>query len=229
MKDLFGKALFDYHSGKFDPPLLLHNEYGSPEEIPIASYFRGPDEYSELETFALGHAKGKVLDIGAATGRHALYLQDRNLKVTALDISQLCGKLMRDLGVKDVVVDDIMKFDQGPFDTVIMLMNGIGLAGDISRLGELLIHLKKIVKPGGQILLDSTDISYLYEGEELPTDKYFGELSFYYEYQNMTDQSFSWLYIDQDKLMTIAEECGWHCQVIFEDETDAYLARLIQK
>jgi len=136
---------------------------------------------------------------------------------------------MRDLGVKDVVVDDIMKFDQEPFDTVIMLMNGIGLAGDISRLGELLIHLKKIVKPGGQILLDSTDISYLYEGEELPTDKYFGELSFYYEYQNMTDQSFSWLYIDQDKLMTAAEECGWHCQVIFEDETDAYLARLIQK
>jgi SAM-dependent methyltransferase len=229
MKDLFGKALLDFYCNRFESPLLLHNEYGPPEEIPVESYFRGPDEYSDLEIFALGYVKGKILDVGAATGRHASYLQNKGFIVSAMDISGYCGELMHNLGVKDVMIRDIREFEGARYDTVTMLMNGIGLAGDICNLERLLVHLKKIVKPSGQVLLDSTDISYLYEGSALPSDKYYGELSFYYEYRGDTDQPFKWLYIDQDRLMQIADDCGWQCQVIFEDETDAYLARLTQK
>jgi hypothetical protein len=77
--------------------------------------------------------------------------------------------------------------------------------------------------------VDSTDISYLYEGAVRPEEKYFGQLVFHYEYRGEEDEPFRWLYIDQQRLMDITNKCGWNCQVIFEDETDAYLARLTKK
>jgi SAM-dependent methyltransferase len=226
MADIFGQALLDFYFNRFQPPLMLHNEYGAPEEIPVETYFRDADDYSELEIYALQCVKGRILDIGAAAGRHALHLQHRNFDITAMDVSAQCGELMRHKGVKNIVIQDVMLYDQRQFDTAIMLMNGIGLAGDMSQLRKLMIHLKNLVAPDGQVLLDSTDILYLYEDSTVPDNKYYGELTFYYEYKGVRDEPFKWLYIDQDSLIRIASDCGWHCQVIFEDETDAYLARL---
>ena len=229
MTDIFGQALHDFYFKRFLPPLLLHNEYGPPEEIPVETYFRDADDYSELEIYALQCVKGRILDIGAAAGRHALHLQQRKFDVTAMDISAHCGELMRQKGVQQIVIEDVMEYDQGQFDTIIMLMNGIGLAGDLAQLNKLLLHLKKLVVPDGQILLDSTDISYLYDDSPAPDNKYYGELTFFYEYKGDRDAPFKWLYIDQDSLIRMASESGWDCQVIFEDETDAYLARLTHR
>jgi SAM-dependent methyltransferase len=229
MRDIFGKALLDFYKGQFQPPLLLHNEYGAPEEIPVESYFYGFEDYSDLEIFALQQVYGKILDVGAASGRHALFLQKSHQDITALDISSLCGQLMQEQGVKNVLIENVLEHHGAKYDTIFMLMNGIGIAGDLPGLEKLLNHLQKILKPKGQILLDSTDISYLYEGGSLPADKYFGQLTFHYEYCGEEDQEFQWLYIDQQKLMEIAGKTGWNCQVIFEDETDAFLARLTKK
>ena len=229
MKDIFGQALSDYYYNSFTPPLLLHNEYGKPEEIPIERYFLKEGEYSSLEIYALEQFSGKILDIGSATGRHVLHLQELGYDITALDISASCGKLMHVMGVKKVIVDDIFHFNDHVYDTISMLMNGIGIAGNISGLKELLMRLKTMLQPAGQLLIDSSDISYLYENIELPRDKYYGELSFNYEYKGVKGETFNWLYIDQQKLIEIANKCDWSCQVIFEDETEAYLARLQYK
>ena len=229
MKDIFGQALSDYYYNSFTPPLLLHNEYGIPEEIPIERYFAKEGEYSLLEIYALEQFSGKVLDIGSATGRHALHLQELGYDITALDISASCGKLMHEMGVKKVIVDDIFNFNDHVYDTISMLINGIGIAGNISGLKELLMRLKTMLQPAGQLLNDTSDISYLYENIELPRDKYYGELSFNYEYKGVKGETFNWLYIDQQKLIEIANKCDWSCQVIFEDETEAYLARLQYK
>lgn len=229
MKDLFGQALLDFYHGRFQGPLLLHNEYGEPEEIPIESYFREEDAYTDLELFALEHVAGKALDVGAASGRHALFLQQKGLEVAGMDISPLCGELMKTLGVKWIIIKDILQYSGDHYDTIFMLMNGIGIAGDLVGLEVLLRHLKTLVKPGGQLLLDSSNISYLYEDVELPKHKYFGQLAFHYEYMGKKDDEFTWLYVDQDRLKEMAVKCGWNCQVIFEDETDAYLARLIHQ
>ncbi len=224
--DVFGRALWDFHCGNFDPPLLLHNEYGAPEDIPVAGYFSPEDDWSEIEIFALELAHGRVLDIGAAAGRHPLWLQQKNIAVTALDVSPYCGKVMKARGVNNVVTKDIFEYDGYEFDTILMLMNGLGVAGTIGGLEKLLGHLKNILAPGGQLLADSTDISYLYEKKAFPDDKYFGELSFRYEYKHEKSDVFSWLYIDPDILIKTARRCGWKCQIIFEDEADAFLARL---
>jgi len=228
MKDVFGKALLDYYNGEFEAPLLLHNEYGDPEIIPLDSYFNTADEFSDMEYFALSRAKGRILDIGAATGRHAWSLQQQKKKVTALDLSPNCGQIMKTSGVINVRIGDIFQLTPEPFDTVILLMNGIGLVGSIAGLRHFLGHMKSFVKPNSQMIFDSTDIAYLYKDLPLPTNKYYGQLSFRYEYKGEIDESFDWLYIDQAMLAKVSEEEGWMCQVIYEDGQDSYLARLIQ-
>ena len=226
MKDLFGKALLDFHRGTTRSPLMLFNEYGDPEEIPVESYFYGPDQFSNLEIFALDQCKGRVLDIGAASGRHALYIQNQGIDITALDISQACGKLMRETGVKKVVVDDIFKYRAEKYDTIIMLMNGLGVVGTLGGLQSLLDHLKTLLVEDGQLIVDSSDISYLYDDDNMPEGKYFGELSFQYSYGGQLDDSFNWLYIDPSRLMQLAGQSGWNCQIIYEDQTGSFLARL---
>ncbi len=226
MNDLFGKALFDFYNGVFEPPLLLHNEYGEPEEIPVETYFNTPDEFSDLEHFALSMVRGTILDIGAATGRHAWYLQQKKKSVTALDLSPCCGIIMKDSGIKNVVIDDIFQFNDGRFDTIVMLMNGIGLVGSIDGLRRFLSHMQSLLTPRGQLLFDSTDIAYLYTGAARPADKYYGQLLFRYEYKNESDDPFSWLYIDPEMLGEIANDEGWMCQVIYEDGQDSFLVRL---
>jgi SAM-dependent methyltransferase len=226
MQDVFGQALHDYYQNSIRDPLLLHNEYGPPEEIPVETYFYEPSEYSELEVFALQQVYGKTLDVGAASGRHAIFLQQKGIDITALDISPFCGRLMKAMGVENIAIEDVFDYQGSCYDTVYMLMNGAGVAGSIEGLKKLLYHCKKLVKQDGQILLDSTDISYLYASSGKPKDKYFGQLTFCYEYQGKMGDEFHWLYVDQQTLTQTAIQCGWRCQVIFEDETSAYLARL---
>jgi len=226
MKDVFGQALVDFYYDSFEPPLLLHNEYGPPEIIPIERYFIDYEEYSDLELFAMTQFKGKIIDVGAATGRHALHLQDLGFDVSAMDISRNCGQLMETLGVEKIIIDDIYRYQESAYDTVSMLMNGIGIAGNIKNLKQLLNHLRKILNPSGQLLVDSSDISYLYEDSEYPENKYFGELNFHYEYKGALGDPFDWLYIDPSTLIKVTKSVGWNCQVLFEDETQAFLARL---
>ena len=226
MKDLFGKALLDFHRNEFTPPLLLHNEYGEPEDISPLHYFKTPEEYSELELFALSEARGKILDVGAAAGRHALYLQNLGHDVTAMDISPACIELMKLSGVNKPLCENIFEYRDSKFDTITMLMNGVGLVGDNDGLERLLNHMHNILNPEGQLLVDSSDIQYLYEGQSLPSEKYYGELTFHYEYQGDEDEPFKWLYIDPKSLISIATKQGWNCQIMYEDETSAFLARL---
>ena len=229
MIDVFGQALMDFYHNSFEPPLLLHNQYGPPEQIPLEKFFEKEKEFSDLGIFALEHVIGNTLDVGAAAGRVALALQNRGINVTAMDSSPGCCEIMKEIGVNNILIKNIYTYKEVRYDTIIMLMNGIGVAGSIEGLKKLLIHLKSIVRPTGQVVLDSSDISYLYEDIVSPKDSYFGELTYQYEYKQIMDDPIKWLYIDQEKLAEIADEAGWMCQIIFEDDTDAYLARLQMK
>ena len=226
MKDLFGQALLDFYHKKFKAPLLLHNEYGPPELILPDRFFEGEEQFDALENFALEHVHGKIIDIGAATGRHALYLQNHGEDVTAMDLSSALCMLMNELGIKKIVKKDIFLYSEQKYDTILMLMNGIGISGSIDRLEKLLLHLQKIISPGGQLIMDSTNIAYLYEDYPAPGHKYYGELTYRYAYKDNMGDPFQWLYVDQQTLIDVATATGWLCQIIFEDETDAYLARM---
>jgi SAM-dependent methyltransferase len=224
--DVQGKALYDYWNGKEDISLLLHNNYGEPEEMPVEVFFRNEQSMPELELFALSLCQGKVLDIGAGAGCHALYLQQNGLAVDALEISGLACEIMRKRGVYNILHHDFFAFESQPYDTLLLLMNGIGLAGTLEGLEFFLLRAKGLINPGGQLLFDSSDITYLYE-EGFPKDRYYGEIDYAYEYQKERGRWFKWLYIDPLTLHQLAKKTGWKMQVIYENKDDQYLARLV--
>lgn len=228
IEDVYGQALYDYYYRR-NHKLLLYNSYGPKEEMPIAIFFRDLEKMPTIETKAMDLCRGKVLDIGAGVGSHALILQKRGLDVTAIEKSGLAVEVMKKRGVKKAIAGDIFALTDMKFDTLLLLMNGIGLVGDLEGLANFLQHAKTLLYPGGQLLFDSCDILYLYQGGPTPTDHYYGEISFQYEYKKQKGEWFKWLYVDQQTLETVAAEAGWDSEVIYEDNKDQYLVRLTLK
>ena len=225
-EDRFGLALLDYFKGDYSGPLLLHNTYGPPEELPVDGYFYPPDELPEFDVFALSCCCGSVLDVGAAAGRHALALAEAGMEVTAMDISGYCCDIMIEKKISNVVQANIFQYSGASFDTVLMLMNGIGLVGDLDGYRLLLDRMQSIVKPGGRIIFDSSDISYLFPGKTKQDKSYYGIMDYSYEYKSSQGAWFQWLYIDQLMAGRLALDIGWRTDIIYEDETDTYLAML---
>lgn len=222
--DVYGKALKDFFEGKPMATLWLHTDYGEPEEMPVDVFFRGAEEMPELEHKAMRLCRGRVLDVGAGAGSHALILQNKT-STTAIDISPLAVQIMQKRGIAHAKVCDVFLMDE-KFDTLLFMMNGIGLTGTIAGLNDFLSKARDLLNPGGQLVFDSSDIRYLYQDIPMPTDKYFGEVNFCYEYKNERGYWFSWLYIDKKTLTSLARDAGWSTEIIFDDGEDQYLAKL---
>lgn len=223
--DVFGKALSDYFENGSSDILWLYNSYYEPEEMPVDVFFRTNEEMPALEHEALALCYGKTLDVGAGVGSHALLLQEMNVDVTAIDISADAVKIMKQRGVKKAFTQDVFSVTE-KYDTLLFLMNGIGLTGTLPGLIHFLEKAKDLIEPNGQLIFDSSNISYLYEELPKPENKYFGEVSYQYEYQKQKGKWFNWLYIDQETLIHTAQIAGWTTKIVFDDREDQYLAQL---
>ncbi len=224
--DVFGAALTEqFLNGKADT-LNLYTSLGDLEEMPLDLFFRSEQEMPELEIYALELCLGKVLDIGAGVGSHALVLQRKNFNVTALDISPAACEIMKQRGVERILCGNIQDLQLEKYDTLLLLMNGIGVFGKLNAFSKFLERAKSLINDGGFLLFDSSDISYVYDELPFPTANYFGEVSYQYEYKGEKGEWFNWLFIDQATLISTAYEVGWTCEILYVDENDQYLAKL---
>lgn len=228
MVDLPGIAIKEYYCDNSKSKLYIHDHFGPKVEMPVSIYFREEEDFPLLERLALQNCQGSILDIGAGAGSHALFLQEKGLDVTALEISESSSKIMQERGVKKVVCDDFFDAKLPLFDTLLLLMNGIGLCGTIEKIPVFLQKAHSLLKDNGKIIFDSSDIKYMYEDIPLPKH-YYGEVQYQYAYKRMKTDWFKWLYIDAKTMQSIASENGWEMQVLFEDENDQYLASLTKK
>ena len=228
--DPMGRAIAEYYNTGKAEKLKVFSPMFEEDELPLPTLFRSYDEMPEIEQKALNLAKGKTLDVGAGSGCHSLVLQDRGIDITAIDISPYSVETMKERGVKKVFEQDFFTL-KGQYDTILMLMNGIGIMGTLERMSVFFKQLDRILAPGGQVLCDSSDICYVYETDdgiiELPDDmKYYGELNFQMQYKDTIGEPFEWLYIDADTLMMKAEENGYAVEVLAEGNHYDYLARI---
>jgi SAM-dependent methyltransferase len=226
MNDLLGTAISDHYFGTAPAKLWVYDTLGPRVEMDVSVYFRDWSKMPELEKIALQECGSKVLDTGAGAGSHALALQEREKDVTALDISALNVDVMKARGVRKAIAGDIFSFSEGKYDTLLLLMNGIGLVSNVEGLRKFLRHVRRLLLPGGQILFDSSDVAYMYEETPVPVDRYYGEITCRYGYRRHKTDWFSWLYIDFGTMRKIAAEEGWKPDLLFEDDDDQYLARL---
>ena len=232
MKDLFGKAILDYQTHNSPEDLITETSISEADEMSVAYLFRSFAEMPQLEQKALQLAKGKVLDVGCGAGSHALYLQEKGFDVSAIDISANAIKACELRGMKKAKVQDIMQLEGDQYDTILLLMNGAGMCGRLKNLPNFLQKLKSLLTDTGQILVDSSDIIYMFDEDEdggkwIPTDvDYYGEVVFDITYKGEKENSFDWMYIDYNTLQNAAFANGFQCEIVLEGEHFDYLAKL---
>ncbi|MBN9385644.1 MAG: class I SAM-dependent methyltransferase [Chitinophagaceae bacterium] len=224
MKDMLGQAIADYYHKTSAGSLWVHNKYGPKEKMPVEIYFRNADDMPELEWIALQRCRGRILDIGAGAGSHALFLQKTGMNVTALDISPLNAKVMKERGIRDILCQDFFTLKaHKKYDCLLLLMNGIGLAGTLDGLHTFFQKTRRLLRPGGRLIFDSSDIAYLYRGKPPGEGPYYGEVRYRYEYRRMHGEWFNWLFIDRRTLTRIAGKEGWNVKLLYKDPFAQYL------
>lgn len=233
--DPMGAAISDYHRTGRAARLRVLSSLFDEDELPVATLFRTFADMPLPERRALEACTGRVLDVGAGAGCHTLELQARGFEVTAIDVSPLSVGVMRERGVRDARQVDFFdpRFAEN-YDTVLMLMNGSGIVGRIERLPLFFRRLKLLLRPGGQVLMDSSDLRYVFEDEDGALDidlnaGYYGEVDFWMRYKRTTGPVFDWLYVDFDTLAYHAAENGFEAERLVDGDHYDYLARLRRK
>lgn len=234
-KDPMGAAILDYlEHGKADKLRVFSSQFDE-DEIPVRTLFRTEKQMSPLERTALQLASGRILDVGAGSGCHSLSLQAAGKEVEAIDISPLSVEAMRRRGVGQAVQANLFSDSFcGAYDTLLMLMNGSGIIGRLENLPAFFHKAKQLLRPGGSILMDSSDLRYLYEDEDGSfvidiAGDYYGEVDFRMQYKQVEGDPFDWLYIDFQTLSLYAAQNGFTAELVKEGKHYDYLARLRPK
>ncbi len=233
MKDVLGKALIDYQSGNYSEDIITETSISEQDTLPIPYLFRTYKEMPKIEQKALDLSIGKVLDVGCGAGSHLIYLQDKkNMEITGIDISKGAIDTCKLRGLKNVYLQNIMELKNSTFDTILMLMNGTGIFGQLKNVSLVLQHLKSLLTNKGQILIDSSDIIYMFDEDEdggkwisTETD-YYGEIEYTMSYRGEKTKPFYWLYLDFNTLNNLAVANGFNCKLIAKGDYYDYLAQL---
>lgn len=234
MKDLMGRAIWDYFHNENPEDLQTETSISELDELPVEYLFRDFEEMNKIEKKALKLSSGKVLDIGAGAGSHSRYLQnEKNLDVTALDISPKSIEVCKLRGIRKAVAQNMLEFSGETFDTILLLMNGTGIFQSLKVIDIYLKKLHSLLNINGQILIDSTDILYMFDTDEdggvyIPAEGYYGELDYTVHYKGESEDPIKWLYLDFNTLKNAAENNGFRIEKVVQDE-DSYLARLTEK
>ncbi|UZH56020.1 methyltransferase domain-containing protein [Salinimicrobium tongyeongense] len=234
--DIFGKAFIAYFENGDNTDIVVHSPDFDDDVIPVPYLFRKYKEMPRLEQKALQLCRGKVLDVGCGAGSHALYLQqERKLAVTAIDTSGGAIEVCRKRGISDARNIAFEDLSEEKYDTILLLMNGTGIVGKMKFLDAFFEQLKKLLSEKGQVLIDSSDLIYLFDADEDggvwvdSSQGYYGELTYRLSYKAETSSSFDWLYLDFESLSLAAGKNSFKCEKIFEGEHYDYLARLTVK
>jgi SAM-dependent methyltransferase len=230
-KDPMGQAIAEYHKKGHAVKLRVFSSMFYEDNIPVKTLFRDFANMPPLEQKMMGMAEGRVLDVGAGSGCHSLELMKMGREVVAIDISALLVEVMTDRGVDARQVDFFDETFAEHFDTIIMAMNGIGIVGRVERLPEFFKRAKLLLNPGGRILLDSSDLKYVFENEDGSFDidlaaGYYGEVDYAMKYRTVQGDSFDWLYLDFATLQMYANESGFKCEKVADGSHYDYLAML---
>ncbi|WP_299364607.1 bifunctional 2-polyprenyl-6-hydroxyphenol methylase/3-demethylubiquinol 3-O-methyltransferase UbiG [Winogradskyella sp.] len=237
-KDIFGKALLDYQNGNYSEDIITWTNISNEDILPLPYLFRSYSEMPKLEQNALNLCKGTILDVGCGAGNHSLWLQNKGFKVKAIDSSNGATEVARERGVLHIELKSLLE-ETASFDTILLLMNGTGIFQELSQVPKYLNHLKALLTPNGQVLIDSSDIAYMYFSEDdieteieiekltqLSHGNYYGELNYYLSYKGEEEAPMTWLYLDFETLNAACQAVGLQCKKVTNGEHYDYLARI---
>lgn len=226
--DVLGISMEDYYqNGSSDEIAITLN--GMPDDpMPVDVFFREPADFGELEILAMDQCRGRILDLGAGAGCHSLYLQGLGFDVVALEHSEKACGIMRQRGVRNVVQEDFYDWEpKTRFDTILLMMNGFGMCERSHKAVDFLERLGGLLEPGGQIIGDSTDISYMEETWEKKAESYVGDVRFELMWREYT-QRFDWVYFDEGFLLKAGSSAGLKTNVLSRGASQNFLVQLVR-
>ena len=219
-------ALIAFHDRGERAEVLVSSYLGDPPVLQASLFFRTEGEIEKWESVALERCGEHVLDVGAGVGAHALILQGRGHRVTALETLPGAVRIMEERGVKDARVGTLFDLpDEATYDTVLILMNGSMLAETLSGLDSMLERVLGMIHPGGSLLFDSTDLR-LSDDPSGGYGRYVGELHFQLSYGGLRGEVCLHLFVDPDTLQARTHIGGWETRVIWEGTDGRFLAQL---
>jgi len=233
-KDPIGNAIWDYHTQNSPQDIIVESDLVEDDVLPIDVLFRNFESFPKLELTAMEYCKGKILDIGAAAGPHTKYLIEKGFNVSTIEVSPIAHRYLKEVLPEATHYSArIQEFNTGGFDTILLLMNGIGLAGTYNQVAPFLKHLASLLNPGGSILCDSTDVQNVFEDDEgaLWVDlnaNYYGEFKFNMKYKDSESGWFNWVYLDLKNFEKFTHEAGLQLTLLDEDE-NSFLVQLKNK
>jgi SAM-dependent methyltransferase len=231
--DPLGNAISDYYTTGVSTDILVESDIAEVSVIASSYFFRQKNDIPPLEQKALELCRGKILDVGAGAGCHSIFLQNTGFDNTALDISKLCCEVLSKRGIRNIVLADYYEYSGAIYDTLLFLMNGIGIAGTLDDLPQFLKKAGELLKPDGQVIFDSSDIDYMYceeDGSKLINlnSRYYGELMYRMVYKNIEGEPFPWLFIDFQTLSAQVKKSGFKAELMATGDHYDYLACLLK-
>lgn len=231
----YGMLLMDYFNGDVDAEQVLKRDDGKLIHIPIKTYFRSPNELMPGERNFHQYCQGKILCIGGGTGVHGLILQEMNFDVETIDISEEACTIMKERGLKKVRCLDFYKLGEAEYDTVLLLGRNIGIVETLDKLEGFLLRMKSFLKKDGRILLNSFDLKFSNEVDDIiymqnneKSGRYYGEVRYCTVYREIEGELFHWLYLDYNTLREYANKVGLYCEILEKDENGNYMAMLMK-
>lgn len=232
MKDIYGQEVWSHFQGT-SAHEFLEREDGfkwPPENVEV--YFYKYSKWSPDEKRAIHLAKGRVLDVGAGAGRVSLYLQQKGLKVTAIDISPLAVKVCQARGVKDVrllSLDEIIYLENDSFETVVMFGNNFGLFENASKAKYLLDEMHRITSPEALILAQSSTpyktrkpVHLKYYSSNRQRNRMPGQFKMRLQHGEKIGDWFDYLFVSKKEMQDLLEDTGWKIKRFFNSDQSLY-------
>ena len=229
VQDIMGVALRDYIEGVRDVT-FVHRDDGFSAREQIERYFRGYNEWCEIERNLLKRLRGRILELGCNIGAHLHYLQREGLAATGIDMSAGAISLAKEKGIKNCFVMDAreMTFEQS-FDIVLMLYYGFGLGGTFDRQRKLLGDIYKLTSNDGQIICSSIDALRTEDLQHIAYQAYneakgkdhgdVTQVTLRIQHRHIFGDWYDLLFINPNGLRRLVEGTGWKVkEVIPEDK-----------
>ena len=226
-KDIFGTAIKAYFENNDDTDIVVHSPDFDDDIIPVAYLFRNFDEMPKIEQTALDLCRGKTLDVGCGAGSHSLYLKEvKNIECIPVDTSEGAIEIARKRGLENARTEDFFELENETYDTILMLMNGSGIIGKLDKLNSFFKQARSLLNENGQVIMDSSDLIFLFDEAPESAEDYYGELNFKMSYKGEESDYFNWLYIDEKLLEKYALANDFSCEIAARGPHYDYLAVL---
>lgn len=226
-RDIFGEALLDYQAGRRGEVFTIRRDDGHTDRHDPALYF-APEPYAHerdlLDEALLDDALGPVLDVGCGAGRTLLWLEERGLAATGVDLSEGAVAVCRRRGCRDVRRIDAMAGleaarDAAPFRTAVLFGNNVGIGGTREGSEALLRRIAEAMAPGGRLLVTALDIArteaphhLAYHERNRRAGRPRGEIRMRFEYRGSLGPWIPWFHPEPSELQELAAAAGWRVE-----------------